>query len=56
MRKFLFIFLSVLTFSLFSCGNGSTKSTSVKDSVDSVADSTVDSIATDSVDSVNLVH
>ena len=56
MKKRLFIFMSVLTFSTIGCTNGSTKSSEVNDStvvdtvvVDSVKSDT-DTVASDTVD------
>lgn len=48
MKKLLFIFMSVLTFSIIGCTNGSTKSSKTDDStvVDTAAVDTVDTITT----------
>ena len=45
MKKLLFIFMSVLTFGMIGCTNGSTKSSEVNDST------AVDSVVADSVKS-----
>lgn len=54
MKKLLFIFMSVLTFSIIGCTNGSTKSSKTDDStvVDTAAVDTVDTINTAQYDSV----
>ena len=56
MKKLLFIFMSVLTFSTFSCSNGSTKSNTKVDSIsvdsDSVVNDTVDTLTTAQYDSI----
>ena len=48
MKKLLFIFMSVLTFSIIGCTNGSTKSSKTHHStaVDTAAVDTVDTITT----------
>ena len=48
MKKLLFIFMSVLTFSIIGCTNGSTKSSKTDDStvVDTATVDTVDTITT----------
>lgn len=56
MKKLLFVFMSVLTFSTFSCSNGSVKSNTEADSIsidsDSVVNDTVDTLTTAQYDSV----
>lgn len=54
MKKLLFIFMSVFTFSIIGCTNGSTKSSKTDDStvVDTAAVDTVDTITTAQYDSV----
>ena len=54
MKKLLFIFMSVFTFSIISCTNGSTKSSKTDDStvVDTAAVDTVDTITTAQYDSI----
>lgn len=54
MKKLLFIFMSVLTFSIIGCTNGSTKSSKTDDStvVDTAAVDTVDTITTAPHDSI----
>lgn len=56
MRKLLFIFMSVLTFSTFGCSNNSTKSTTEIDSTsvdsDSIVNDTVDTLTTAQYDSI----
>ena len=54
MKKLLFIFMGVLTFSIIGCTNGSTKSSKTDDStvVDTAAVDTVDTITTAQYDSV----
>ena len=54
MKKLLFIFMSVLTFSIIGCTNGSTKSSKTDDStvVDTAAVDTVDTITTAHYDSI----
>lgn len=48
MKKLLFIFMSVFTFSIIGCTNGSTKSSKTDDStvIDTAAVDTVDTITT----------
>ena len=53
MRKLLFIFMSVLTFSTFSCSNRSTQSsTKVSVDSDSIVNDTVDTLTTAQYDSI----
>ena len=54
MKKLLFIFMSVLTFSIIGCTNGSTKSSKTDDStvVDTAAVDTIDTINTAQYDSI----
>ena len=54
MKKLLFIFMSVFTFSIIGCTNGSTKSSKTNDStvVDTAAVDTVDTITTAQYDSI----
>lgn len=54
MKKLLFIFMSVLTFSIIGCTNGSTKSSKTDDStiVDTAAVDTVDTITIAQHDSI----
>ena len=54
MKKLLFIFMSVLTFSIIGCTNGSTKSSKTDDStvVDTAAVDTVDTVTTAQHDSI----
>lgn len=54
MKKLLFIFMSVLTFSIIGCTNGSTKSSKTDDStvVDTAAVDTTDTITTAQYDSI----
>ena len=53
MKKLLFIFMSVLTFSTFSCSNRSTQSsTKVSVDSDSIINDTVDTLTTAQYDSI----
>ena len=53
MRKLLFIFMSVLTFSTFSCSNRSTQSsTKVSVDSDSIVNDIVDTLTTAQYDSI----
>lgn len=53
MRKLLFIFMGVLTFSTFSCSNRSTQSsTKVSVDSDSIVNDTVDTLTTAQYDSI----
>lgn len=53
MRKLLFIFMSVLTFSTFSCSNRSAQSsTKVSVDSDSIINDTVDTLTTAQYDSI----
>ena len=53
MRKLLFIFMSVLTFSTVSCSNRSTQSsTKVSIDSDSIVNDTVDTLTTAQYDSI----
>ena len=56
MKKLLFIFMSVLTFSTLGCSNGSTKSHTKIDSTsvdsDSIVNNTVDTLTTAQYDSI----
>lgn len=56
MRKLLFIFMSVLTFSTFGCSNRSTQSSTKIDSTnvdsDSIVNDTVDTLTTAQYDSI----
>ena len=53
MRKLLFIFMSVLTCSMFSCSNRSTQSsTKVSVDSDSIVNDTVDTLTTAQYDSI----
>ena len=53
MRKLLFIFMSVLTFSMFSCSNRSAQSsTKVSVDSDSIVNDTVDTLTTAQYDSI----
>ena len=53
MRKLLFIFMSVLTFSTFSCSNRSAQSnTKVSVDSDSIVNDTVDTLTTAQYDSI----
>lgn len=52
MKKLLFVFMSVLTFSTFSCSNGNTTKSTVNDST--VVDT--DSVVTDSIDTLTAAQ
>ena len=58
MKKLLFIFISVFTFSIIGCTNGSTKNSKTDDStvVDTAAVDTVDTITTAQYDSIMATH
>lgn len=55
MKKLLFIFMSVLTFSTIGCINGSTKSSKVNDST-AVDSAVVDTVASDTTDSITTIQ